>query len=200
MDVAGWKDVWRRVSGRGAYPHQLAALLLLPLRRVVLSPRTLIAHLDLRRTSRVLEIGPGPGFFSIEVAKAVPEGRLELVDLQREMLEKARRRVQRAGVPNVGYTQATAAALPFRSHSFDVVFLVAVLGEVPDPAACLRAIAGVLRADGQLIVAELPGDPDVLSVDQLRRLSAGTGLACLGSARAARSVITRFRRSASTAG
>ncbi len=35
-------------------------------------------------------MGPGPGFFSIDVARAIPEGRLELVDIQIEMLQKAR--------------------------------------------------------------------------------------------------------------
>jgi hypothetical protein len=37
MNLERWKDVWRRFSGRGAYPHELAALLLFPLRRLVLS-------------------------------------------------------------------------------------------------------------------------------------------------------------------
>jgi ubiquinone/menaquinone biosynthesis C-methylase UbiE len=191
-----WKDVWRRFSGQGAYPHELAAILLIPLRRIVLSPEKLIPHLHLVRTSRILEVGPGPGFFSVDVAQAVPQGRLELVDIQREMLQKARRRLQRAGVPNVGYTQATAAKLPFQSRTFDIAFLVAVLGEVPDPKACMNSIADVLRPDGLLVVAELPGDPDALAEEQLRDLTQGTGLEFVESLRVSRSVITSFRRRA----
>jgi ubiquinone/menaquinone biosynthesis C-methylase UbiE len=196
MNVRKWKDVWRRFRGRGAYPHELAALLLLPFRSVILSSENLISHLSLVRTSRVLEVGPGPGFFSIDVAKTIPEGRLELVDIQREMLQKARRRLQKAHVANVGYTQATAVQLPFRSHMFDVAFLVAVLGEVPDPAACMGSIAGVLRTEGLLIVAELPGDPDALTEEQLRSFTQGTDLEFVKSARVSRSVITSFRRRA----
>ena len=48
------------------------------------------------------------------------QGRLELVDIQLEMLLKARSRLRRAGVRNTGYTQATAVTLPFRSGAFDV--------------------------------------------------------------------------------
>src|SRR5262245_24054322 len=132
MNVAKWKDVWSRFSGRGTYPHQLAVLLLFPLRRIILSPEQLVRHLHLTRTSRVLEVGPGPGFFSIDVARALPEGRLELVDIQLEMLQKARGRLRRAGVRNAGCTRANAVTLPFRSGAFDAAFLVAVLGEVPD--------------------------------------------------------------------
>src|SRR5437762_14369084 len=91
MNIARWKDVWTRFSGRGTYPHELAGMLLFPLRRIVLSPERLVASLHLTRTSRVLEIGSGPGFFSIDVARAVPQGRLELLDIQAEMLPKARR-------------------------------------------------------------------------------------------------------------
>src|SRR6266498_198025 len=140
MNFARWKDVWRRFSGRGTYPHQLAVMLLFPLRRIDLSPERLVGHLQLTRASRVLEVGPGPGFFSIDVARAVPQGRLELVDIQLEMLQKARERLRRADVRNTGYTRADAVTLPFRPGAFDVAFLVAVLGEVPDPTAGLASI------------------------------------------------------------
>src|SRR5881296_3757293 len=98
MNVKKWKDVWRRFSGRGTYPHELAIMLLFPLRRLVLAPEGLVRHLHLTHASHVLEVGSGPGFFSIAVARAVPRGRLDLVDIQMEMLQTARRRLRRAGV------------------------------------------------------------------------------------------------------
>ena len=200
MNVAKWKDVWRRFSGRGTYPHEFAVMLLFPLRRIVLSPERLIRQLHLTCTARVLEVGPGPGFFSIHVARAIPQGRLELVDIQREMLQTARRRLRGAGVQNAGHTQANAVKLPFQSGTFDVAFLVAVLGEVPDPKACLTSIADVLRPGGLLFVAELPGDPDALSEEQLRNLTQGTGFEFVESARVSLSVITSFRRQAKNLG
>jgi len=171
-------------------------LLLFPLRRIVLSPETLVASLHLRVSSRVLEIGPGPGFFSVAVARAIPNGRLELVDIQGEMLQKARRRLRRAGVTNAGFTQANASALPFRPGAFDVAFLVAVLGEVPDQNACLSAIADALRPGGLLSVAELPGDPDALTEQRLRPLTQGTGLEYLESVRRQHALPASFRRQA----
>lgn len=194
MNIARWKDVWGRFSGRGTYPQELAAILLVPLRRIVLSPEKLVANLHLTRTSRVLEIGPGPGFFSISVARAVPDGRLELVDIQVEMLLKARRRLRRAGLENVGYAQANAVKLPFRDGAFDVAFLVAVLGEVSDPKACLSAVADALRPGGLLSVAELPGDPDALTEQQLRTLTHGTCLEFIETTRVSRTLLASFRR------
>jgi ubiquinone/menaquinone biosynthesis C-methylase UbiE len=194
MNVSKWNDVWRRFSGRGTYPHELALILLFPLRRIVFSPSKLVRHLHLTRTSRVLEVGPGPGFFSIDVARAIPQGRLELVDIQLEMLQKARVRLRRAGARNTGYAQANAVTLPFCSGAFDVAFLVAVLGEVDDPKACLASIADVLRPGGLLSVVELPGDPDAVGEEQLRILTHGCGLEFVDSVRFSGGFLASFRR------
>jgi ubiquinone/menaquinone biosynthesis C-methylase UbiE len=187
-----WREVWNRFAGRGVYPHQLAWALLLPGRGLFLSARALTRALALRPDARVLEIGPGPGYFSAEVARAVPKGRLELVDVQREMLQKARRRLQRAGVRNSGYAQADAVHLPFRRGSFDAAFLVAVLGETPDAGECMAAVARVLRPGGTLLVAELPGDPDAVSEEQVQDLAVAAGLELVGSTPLRRGFLARF--------
>jgi uncharacterized protein len=194
-----WRDVWRRFSGEGTYPHELSPFLLFPLRRLVLSPEQLVEQLQLTPSSRVLEVGPGPGYFSRTVARAVPSGRLVLLDIQREMLAKARHRLSGAGLRAL-CVQAGAAALPFAAASFDVAFLVAVLGEVSTPGACVADVARVLRPGGLLVIAELPGDPDALTEPRLRGLSEGTGLAFVASRRVSRALVTTFRLDGSPGG
>src|SRR5688572_31901804 len=97
-----------------------------------LCPGEFADRLSLTASSRVLEVGPGSGYFSVEIARRTPQGHLELFDLQLEMLGKARRKLQASGLNNVGYTQGDAANLPFADASFDMATLVAVLGEVPE--------------------------------------------------------------------
>ena len=92
LSLTHWRDVWRRARGRGMYPHELAFLLTLPLRRMIQPPQRLAARLALFSEARVLEVSPGPGYFSPAVAARVPRGRLVLLDMQLEMLAKARRR------------------------------------------------------------------------------------------------------------
>ena len=175
MSLSRWRDVWRRFSGRGAYPHELAFLLTIPLRRIIQPPRTLVRRLQLQHDSRVLEVGPGPGYFSAEVAREIPRGRLVLFDLQREMLVKARIRLRRSGAANVDFAQGDGSRLPFRAASFGVAFLVAVLGEVPDPAACVESLHRVLRPGGLLAITETIGDPDALSQEGLKALMQSKG-------------------------
>jgi len=77
-------------------PYTQAGFLLNPLRPLVLPPQTMVERLELHPQARVLELGPGPRYFSPTVAAAVPEGELVLVDVQPEMLAMARRRAAEA--------------------------------------------------------------------------------------------------------
>jgi ubiquinone/menaquinone biosynthesis C-methylase UbiE len=157
------------------FPHRLSFLLDNPFRRLLIAPETLVERLSLRPDARVLELGAGPGFFSVALARQIPLGRLEVVDLQPEMLAKARRRLERARLPNVGLTQAEAGALPFPEASFDLALLVAVLGEVPDARRCLRSVWRVLRAGGVVAFHEHWPDPDRIRPADLRRVLESEG-------------------------
>jgi ubiquinone/menaquinone biosynthesis C-methylase UbiE len=175
MGLKEWKAAIKGFFGRGLFPHQLSFLLGSALRRFVLSPEELADRLHLSQAARVLELGPGPGYFSVEIAHRLPRGRLELFDLQREMLKQARRRLERAGMSNVGFTRGDAVHLPFSEKQFDVVFLVAVLGEVADSAACVQDIYRTLRPGGLLSITEQPGDPDFLPLSTIRALAERAG-------------------------
>nr|WP_231999111.1 methyltransferase domain-containing protein [Mycobacterium sp. 1081908.1] len=164
------------------FPHQAAIMLNNPLRRVMMKPAGIIERLGLNGTERVLEIGPGPGFFSVEIAKRLDAGKLDLFDVQPEMLEKAERQLVRAGFHDVGFTAGEAGdGLPFPNGTFDVAFLAAVIGEVPDPRACLRSLRSVLKPGGRLVFLEMFPDPDRLSVRQLRELAEPEGFAFVES-------------------
>src|SRR5262245_41944914 len=157
------------------FPHRLSFLLDNPLRNLLISPQTLVERLSLRPDARVLELGAGPGFFSVALARQIPLGHLGVVDRQPELLAKARRRLERARLSNVGLTQAEAGSLPFPEASVDVALLVAVLGEVPDERKCLRSVWRVPRAGGVVAFHEHLPDPDLIRPDHLRRLAVAAG-------------------------
>lgn len=160
-----------RQQGESPFPHQAAFLINNPIRRTLLKPARIIDKLGLTGSERVLELGPGPGFFSVEIARRLTHGRLELFDIQPEMLDKARHQLERAGLSDVGFTAGEASdGLPFSDNTFDVAFLAAVIREVPDKQACLRSLGQVLKPGGRLVFVEMLPDPDRLSVRQLRDL------------------------------
>jgi len=152
-------------------PYKEASHLLNPLRRLFLSPKTLVKRLYLQKDSKVLELGPGPGYFSLEVAHSIPEGTLMLVDIQQEMLDMAKTRFEKKGITNVEYIKGDAQSLPLDGEFFDVAFLVSVLGEVPNRHLCLQELYRVLRPDGLLSITEQFHDPDFIPIDEILRIA-----------------------------
>jgi ubiquinone/menaquinone biosynthesis C-methylase UbiE len=157
-------------------PYTKAAHLLNPFREFLLSQRKMVKRLELKENYNVLEIGPGPGYYSPAVAKALSKGKLVLMDIQVEMLEMAKKRITEKGLKNVEYKQGNACSLPFANESFDVVFLVAVLGEIPDQGKCLQEIKRVLRPNGLLSVTEMRiPDPDAIPMKTLKAMIENEG-------------------------
>ena len=126
---------------------------------------------------RALEIGPGTGYYSLEAAEWLgPDGRLDIFDLQQEMLDHTMRRARERGLANLHPAQGDARSLPYPDASFDAAFLVSVLGEVPDQDAALRELRRVLTPTGRLVVGEILFDPHVVIFDRLRERAQRTGL------------------------
>ena len=169
-ELERWKDILKRLAGRGIYPHELAFLLDSPIRKLILSPNKLAERLHLSTDSIVLEIGSGPGYFSTEVAKRIPDGNLIFFDIQTEMLKKSLQKLEREKIRNANAVKGNAITLPFNNLVFDLVFLVTVLGEVTDPKKCINSINKVLRVGGILSITEMQGDPDVLSENEINQI------------------------------
>jgi ubiquinone/menaquinone biosynthesis C-methylase UbiE len=126
---------------------------------------------------RILEIGPGVGYYTLDLAEWVgPEGKVEIFDLQQRFLDHTTARASERGFSNVIPTQGDATALPYEDDSMDAVALTAVLGEIPEPVAALREIQRVLKPSGRLIVGELFGDPHFTTIGSLKSQSAEVGL------------------------
>ncbi len=103
------------------------------------------------RTMRALDLGCGPGFFSILLAD---EGcAVDAVDMSAKMLERARANAAQA-VPgaSIAFHQCDAADLPFASESFDVAVSRNLTWLMRDPEAAYAEWLRVLRPGGKLLV------------------------------------------------
>ncbi len=150
----------------------------------VQAPHPLITRPRLREAlapqpgERLLEIGPGTGYYALEVAGwLAPEGQLDVFDLQQQMLDHTLRRARERGIANIVPTQGDACALPYADASFDGAYLVTVLGEIPDQEAALRELARVVRPGGRVVVGELALDPHWVGPRALGERAARAGLA-----------------------
>ena len=160
----------KRFASKGVFPHQFAFTLLIPFRNIFLSPKKLIERLELKEDHTVLEIGPGPGYFSLNVARKLKKGKLVLTDIQKEMLDYSKKRMDKKGIKNVEYKICDGNKLDFTDDSFDRVFMVTVIGEVEQKELYIKEIYRILKKGGILSISELAGDPDKMSVEEVEEL------------------------------
>jgi len=108
-----------------------------------------------RRYPRVLEIGAGTGYFSLNLLRAGVIGNAVATDISAGMLGKLERSAAELGLP-IQTAACEASELPFEDNFFDLVFGHAVLHHLPDLDAAFREFARVLRPGG---VVAFCGEP-----------------------------------------
>ena len=168
----GYASWWRR--NPSACPYGLRFFVELP--HPFITRARLREVLAPRPGDRVLEVGPGTGYYALRVAEWIgPGGTLDVLDLQQEMLDHVTRRAQESGIANIVPTRGDALALPYPDLTFDSAYLTVVLGEIPDKDGALRELRRVLKPGGRLVVGEILLDPHVVTFGTLRRRADAAG-------------------------
>ena len=185
------------LTDQAPYPYAQRRLLDIPL--PFLAAANLEEMLQPRSGERILEIGPGTGLQTLHVAPRVgPSGRLDIVDIQQEMLDHVMARAERANLTTVHPHRADARELPFEPGTFDAVYLVTTLGEISEPERVLGSAATVLKPGGRLVVGEF-FDRHWISFGRLHRLADSCGLHLTRRRGPSLAYLARFRPCLTTA-
>jgi ubiquinone/menaquinone biosynthesis C-methylase UbiE len=103
-----------------------------PLRRRFNSPTQTLKAAGVRPGLRVLEIGCGPGFFTLPAAAVIGEkGRLYTIDIHPLAIERVREKLSLSGLKNVELYQADAANTGLPANSINLVLVFGVLHSLP---------------------------------------------------------------------
>jgi ubiquinone/menaquinone biosynthesis C-methylase UbiE len=109
----------------------------------------------------VLEIAPGPGFLSIELAKRGLQVRA--VDISKTFVEIARRNAEAEGIA-VQFEQGNAAALPVKDASVDFAVWRAAFKNFTEPVKALAEMRRVLRPGGTALLIDLRRDVSMAEI------------------------------------
>ena len=121
----------------------------------------------------LLEVAPGPGFLSIELAKRGLQVRA--VDISKTFVEIARRNATAEGV-TVRFQLGNASALPIDDESVDFVACRAAFKNFTEPVKALAEMRRVLRPGGHAMLIDMRRD---VSVPELQRYVNGLGVSRL---------------------
>ena len=147
-----------------------------PLRRKIQPPDATAIRHGIEPGMTVLEIGPGNGTYTLATAQRVGiRGKVVTVDIEPKMIERVNHKIQAEGITNIEARLADVYDLPFDDGSFDIVYMIAVIGEIPDPERALGEFHRVLSPSGMLVFSELFIDPDYPLADTLIRMVTSAG-------------------------
>jgi ubiquinone/menaquinone biosynthesis C-methylase UbiE len=130
-------------------------------------PDEVVRALGLRPGDTVGEIGAGPGYFTLRLARAVgPSGRVLAVDVVPELMAVLRQRLEAAGLGNVTPILAEPRDPHLPEAGCDLVLVVDSFHHFPDGTAYLGGLASRLRPGGRIVnldfhKREMPVGPPV---------------------------------------
>lgn len=111
---------------------------------------------EVRPGEHVVDCGSGAGTDALIAARLVGSGGFVIgIDLTPEMLDKARRSAELAGLANVEFREGVLEAMPVPSGWADIIISNGVLNLVPDKAAALAEMHRVLRPGGRLQLVDI---------------------------------------------
>ena len=131
------------------------------------NPQRLLKAAGLKRGQKVLEVGCGPGFFTIPAAKIVGnEGFIYAVDVHPRAIERVKEKIEKEGIKNVKPILANASDTGLPDQSIDLAFIFGLLhvagglDDVISKVHCILKQGGVLsfektRGPEKRLIAEV---------------------------------------------
>jgi ubiquinone/menaquinone biosynthesis C-methylase UbiE len=103
----------------------------------------------------VLDLGCGPGFFSIEIAKMlVDSGKVIAADLQQGMLEKVKQKIKDGGLERRIELHKCEENKIGVTENVDFILAFYMIHEVPDQEKLFRELKSILKPHGKIFVVE----------------------------------------------
>lgn len=142
-------------------PASLVNLIDNPIRRKIQPPLEMPIRHGIEPGMTVLEVGPGNGVYTVETARQVSTtGKVIAVDIQPKIIERLKIRANAEHLTNIEGLIVDVHHLPFTDDYFDAIYMIAVIGEIPEPKKALQEFYRVLALPGKLAFSELLADPD----------------------------------------
>jgi ubiquinone/menaquinone biosynthesis C-methylase UbiE len=127
---------------------------------------------DLPDGADILEVAPGPGYFSLEMARL---GRFHVtgLDISHTFVEIARENARRARL-RVDFREGDASSLPFADGSFAFIICQAAFKNFSRPGDVLNEMYRVLCPEGTAVIQDMNRDTNGADINlEVRQMEIG---------------------------
>jgi len=120
-------------------------------------------------SGRILDIGTGPGYIPIEVARASKNVEVKAIDISSAMVMIARQKAEDAGLSQrVQFEYGSAEDIPYGDGYFNLVVSTLSFHHWANRIECLKEMHRVLKTDGEAWIYELRKDTTPEAKQQLK--------------------------------
>jgi SAM-dependent methyltransferase len=151
--------------------HRGAAWLERPERAENEQPELLVDSMRLAPDEVVADIGAGTGYFSFRIAPRVPEGRVFAVDIQPEMLDMVRSKMDERGIKNVTPVRGTVTDPNLPSDSVDAALMVDAYHEFSHPREMMLSLKDALVPGGRIYLVEYRKEDPSIPIKPLHKMT-----------------------------
>jgi len=122
---------------------------------------------EIPANGRVLEVAPGPGYLSVELAQ---RGSYEVtgLDISETFVQIARKNAREASA-KVKFVRGNASAMPFEVASFDLILCRAAFKNFSQPIEALNEMHRVLKPGGRAVIIDLRRDAKMKDINNYIR-------------------------------
>jgi ubiquinone/menaquinone biosynthesis C-methylase UbiE len=110
-------------------------------------------------SGRILDVGTGPGYLPVEIAKKSKRLKIIGVDISSDMIKIARKNLKRAGLSKqIKFKISNAENLPFKDEYFNFIVSTASFHHWSNPIKCINEIYRVLKKDKEVWIYDVRRD------------------------------------------
>jgi ubiquinone/menaquinone biosynthesis C-methylase UbiE len=157
--------------------------MLRPERAETLDPFRVMSHCPVNPRDTVADIGCGPGYFTLPLAKYLIYGKVFALDASDEMIQACQERVNQARVGNVEVVKCEEYEFPVEAGVADGLFISVTLHHPEDRVRFLTAAKEMLKPGGWCFIVEWQkketesGPPQQVRIttEELRQIAKDSG-------------------------
>jgi SAM-dependent methyltransferase len=126
---------------------------------------------ELKPDAVIVDVGSGSGYYSFQLAKLVPEGKVIGVDIQPEMVDYLVQKAGRLGVTNVVSNLGKVDSVQLPAESIDATIMVDAYHEFSHPNEMMQSIVYALKPAGRVYLLEYRAEDDAVPIKPLHKMT-----------------------------
>ena len=157
-------------------PHQISFFLDNWIRRLIQAPVKIVGPY-IQEGNTVIDMGCGPGYFTIDMARMVGAGgRVIAVDIQVKMLERVRKKAQKHGLSERIVCHTADTDQIGLNQTADFILAYYMIHETTDTTKTLLELKTLLKDGGKILVVEPKMHVSRTAFENMNQIAASMGL------------------------